>query len=181
MKKLISLVKNGQVYQLGDVQKSDLTALETKLDAKITANTSSIAAINLALEGIYTKDETDSAIEAAIGDIDKEVFEFVSELPTEGIKTNKIYVVPDTNGDGDNVYKEYLYVSTESKWEIVGQFKADTDLSNIYNKSEVYNKTEVDNLLTNLDRAEFYTQAQYDALETKNVHQIYGIYVEISE
>lgn len=181
MKKLISFIKNGEVYQLGDIQKSDLTALEEKLDAKITSNTSSIDAINLALEGIYTKTETDEAITSAIGNIDKEVFEFVSELPTEDIKTNKIYVVPDTNGEGENTYKEYFYIESENKFEIVGQFKADQDLSNLYTKSEVYNKTEVDNIAKDIERAEFYTQAEYDALENKNIHQIYGIYEEVSE
>ena len=180
MKKLVSLIKNGQTYMVGSVQAEDLTALETKLDAKITANTESISAINTALEGIYTKSETDSAIETAIGAIDKEVFEFVDALPEDNIKSNKIYVIPNADGQGQNVYTEYLYIESQSKWEIVGQFKADTDLSNIYTKSEVYNKTETDNLLNDLDRALFYTQSAYDALETKNPHQLYGIYVEVA-
>lgn len=192
MKKLISLIKNGQTYQLGDVSQADLQVLDGKItantqniasvSAETTANTVSIGLINAALEDIYTKAQTDSAITEAIGAIDKEIFEFVTELPTEDIKTNKIYVVPNADSTEDgNTYTEYLYNATESKWEIVGNFKADTDLSNIYVKSEVYNKTEIDNLLTNLERAEFYTQEVYNALATKNPYQLYGIYVEVND
>lgn len=157
MKKVISLIKNGVTYQVGVLNDADVEKIRTDISsvsAETTANTNSISLINTALEGIYTKTETDTAISNAIGEIDKEIFVFADTLPTEDILTNKIYVVP-TEGDTaeTNSYTEWLY-KDGTGWEKVGEFKADTDLSNIYTKSETYSKTEVDNLISNLDNVD---------------------------
>lgn len=52
----------------------------------------------------------------------------VSELPTEDIKEGKIYCIRDTSSTAqDNNYIEYAYIN--NKWEKIGEFKAEPDLS----------------------------------------------------
>jgi hypothetical protein len=49
-------------------------------------------------------------------------------LPTEDIKEGKIYCIRDTSSTAqDNNYIEYTYIN--NKWEKVGEFKAEPDLS----------------------------------------------------
>lgn len=53
------------------------------------------------------------------------------ELPTkESEIKGKIYCKKNSNSTaGDNQYNEYIYVTSTKKWEKVGEFKADPDLS----------------------------------------------------
>ena len=56
------------------------------------------------------------------------MFAVVSELPTEDIKEGKIYCIKDTSSTAqDNGYIEYAYIN--NKWEKIGQFQAEPDLS----------------------------------------------------
>lgn len=73
--------------------------------------------------------------------LDVGLYKVVSALPTTGIDTNKIYLVPDAEGQGQNVYVEYMYV--DGKWEIVGQYKSDVDLTPYFKKEDIQKKTEV--------------------------------------
>lgn len=73
--------------------------------------------------------------------LDVGLYKVVSALPTTGIDTNKIYLVPDAEGQGQNVYVEYMYVN--SKWEIVGQYKSNVDLIPYFKKEDIQKKTEV--------------------------------------
>lgn len=69
--------------------------------------------------------------------LDTSVFRIVSELPTEDIEENKIYLVPGETQSGSNIYTEYLYI--EGKWEILGEYRAEFDVEQ-YLKIEDYNK-----------------------------------------
>ena len=60
-------------------------------------------------------------------------FKLVEELPTEDIKGNVIYLLPNESETGTNVYDEYMYI--EENWEIVGTTKANVDA-----KEDVANK-----------------------------------------
>lgn len=73
--------------------------------------------------------------------LDVGLYKVVSALPTTDIDTNKIYLVPDAEGQGQNVYVEYMYVN--GKWEIVGQYKSDVDLTPYFKKEDIQKKTEV--------------------------------------
>ena len=56
------------------------------------------------------------------------MFIVVSELPTKDIKEGKIYCIKDTSSTAqDNSYIEYAYIN--SKWEKIGQFQAEPNLS----------------------------------------------------
>lgn len=72
--------------------------------------------------------------------LDVGLYKVVSALPTTGIDTNKIYLVPDAGGQGQNVYVEYMYV--DSKWEIVGQYKSDVDLTPYFKKENIQKHTD---------------------------------------
>lgn len=60
-------------------------------------------------------------------DYSYDLFEVVTELPTENINENKIYLVQDTDGGEENAFVEYIYVN--GNWEEVGKFKTTVDLT----------------------------------------------------
>lgn len=71
---------------------------------------------------------------AQLGNIDTQVMLVVDKLPNTDIKANKIYLVKNTDSTEDqNVYTEYVYVNW--KWEKLGEFKAEVDLSVYAEKS----------------------------------------------
>lgn len=125
--------------------KLDKTAVKAVTGAS-TTDTMSQKAITeeLAKKQITLKAGTGISI-AADGTIkttlDVGLYKVVSALPTTGIDPNKIYLVPDAEGQGQNVYVEYMYVN--SKWEIVGQYKSDVDLTPYFKKEDIQKKTEV--------------------------------------
>ena len=60
-------------------------------------------------------------------DYSYDLFEVVTELPTENISDNKIYLVQDTDGGENNIFIEYIYVN--GQFEEVGKFKTTVDLT----------------------------------------------------
>lgn len=70
---------------------------------------------------------------AQLGNIDTQVMLVVDKLPNTDIKANKIYLVKNTDStEEQNVYTEYVYVNW--KWEKLGEFKPEVDLSHIEQK-----------------------------------------------
>lgn len=69
--------------------------------------------------------------------LDTSLYQVVASLPSSNIDLNKIYLVADASGAGENVYKEYLY--TGEKWEEIGSYKAAVDLSPYLKKTEAQN------------------------------------------
>ena len=58
--------------------------------------------------------------------LDTSLYSIVTELPETGLP-NKIYLLPSTKTEEGNIYTEYGYV--DNKWEEIGKYKADIDLS----------------------------------------------------
>lgn len=87
---------------------------------------------------------------AQLGNIDTQVMLVVDKLPNTDIKANKIYLVKNTDSTEDqNVYTEYVYVNW--KWEKLGEFKPEVDLSHIEAKLDTKaNITDVDNRFDDL-------------------------------
>lgn len=78
--------------------------------------------------GVASLDQNGSVPTEQLGNIDTNLFIIVDQLPEEDIKDGKIYCVRDTSStDEQNVYIEYAYLN--NKWEEIGRFKADPDLS----------------------------------------------------
>lgn len=99
--------------------------------------------------------------------IDLNIYEVVTTLPTTNINTHKIYLVLSETSGTNNLYTEYAYIN--SKWEILGQYKANVDLTPYVSKNElidlrinyssIKNKTIDDNGLTiNYDDVEISAQ-----------------------
>ena len=85
---------------------------------------------------IYTIGK-DGSVTKASTDIDltnpnTDLFEIVTELPTENISTSKLYCVLSSKVGEENKYTEYAYIKQtdgQFAWEKMGEFKADPNLS----------------------------------------------------
>ena len=78
----------------------------------------------------YTKAEVDEIIAS----IQQGTIEIVAELPVVG-KPNVIYLVPAQPAYQDNAYLEYIYLASQSRWELIGTTYI--DLSNYVTKDEL--------------------------------------------
>ena len=85
----------------------------------------------------------------------------VQELPATG-EAHTLYFVPSADPKTQNIYDEYLYAN--NAWEQVGSTAVDM--------SDYYTKSDVD---TNFTKLSVLTQAQYDALTTKDTSTLYII------
>lgn len=66
--------------------------------------------------------------------LDLSIYQVVSTLPSQDIDPNKIYLVLDSEGEEQNLYKEYIYVN--DAWELLGTYKATVDLTDYLTKDE---------------------------------------------
>lgn len=124
----------------------------------------------------------------------------VQELPTTG-EAHTLYFVPSSDPQTQNAYDEYLYVN--NGWELVGSTAV--DMSDYYTADEVdallddyatityvdsslslkadisyvdaslANKANISYIDTNFAKLSVLTQAQYDALATKDASTLYII------
>lgn len=67
-----------------------------------------------------------------LAQVDNEIFEVVSVLPTTGV-ANKIYLVPSSDPQTQNTMEEFIWV--DGAWEKIGSVSV--DLSNYFNKAEI--------------------------------------------
>lgn len=68
-----------------------------------------------------------------LSNLDLNIFEVVSALPTSNINENKVYLVPSSTTGTQNAYTEYKRVNND--WEKLGEYKSDVDLTE-YAKNE---------------------------------------------
>lgn len=131
----ILISRKGGEYLRGDVLDANAT---TELAKSI--HVPDIDKVNEKLEHTVSKDQigkpngvagldsTGSVPINQLANISTDLFVVVSELPTEDIKEGKIYCIKDTSSTAqDNGYIEYAYIN--NKWEKIGQFQAEPDLS----------------------------------------------------
>ena len=69
-----------------------------------------------------------------LGNLDTQIALVVDQLPTTGIKTNKIYLVRKNETGEDNTYVEYVYIN--GSWEKLGEYTPSVDLSNCVKTDE---------------------------------------------
>ena len=67
----------------------------------------------------YSREEVNNIV-SSINSMKKEI---VDTLPTENIDENTIYLVPKTNGSGNDYYDEYLYIN--GNFEFIGSTQID--------------------------------------------------------
>lgn len=132
----------------GDYMKGDVLDANATTELAKSIHMPDIDKINQKLEQTVNKDQIGQPNGVAgldstgnvpidqLGNIDTDLFMVVSELPTEDIKEGKIYCIKDTTSTAqDNGYIEYAYIN--NKWEKIGEFQAEPDLSGYANKSDV--------------------------------------------
>ncbi len=161
---------NGTSVVSNDVANIDLTSYADKdtvtgIQTALTKSNKELKALQDkvgAKSGIATLDANGKVPLEQLGNLDTTLFEVVSELPstTATIKKNRIYLVLTTskvespNPLQKNIYAEYIYTGDLSeaydstKWEKLGEYKADTDLSDYYTKSYVYTKEQTDKAIS---------------------------------
>lgn len=94
-----------------------------------------------------TASEVESAISDAIAGVTQFEQEVVSALPSTGEK-GKIYLVPSTTASGQNVYDEYIWIESNSKFEFIGTTAV--DLSGYVQKTDLIaiTNTEIDSIIS---------------------------------
>lgn len=97
-------------------------------EAFIVTSSGRAVIYNIGKDGSVTKASTD--IDLANPNTD--LFEVVTELPTENISTSKLYCVLSSTAGEENKYTEYAYIKQtdgQFAWEKMGEFSATPDLS----------------------------------------------------
>jgi len=116
---------------------------------------------------------------SSIANVGIESVQVVATLPTENINAKTIYLVAKTVAGSQNVYDEFMYIS--SQWEKIGDTtvdlsdyytkeqidlvlvdyykKTDADVTfakkvDVYTKTETYNKTEVDAIVASMSASD---------------------------
>ena len=108
------------------ISKTDET-IAKKTDITITGvkvNGVSVEPVDKVVDiSVITSEDVSEAITTAIGNIKEFNIEVVSALPTENISRNTIYLVPNGSIESQNIYDEYVYISTDEgadpQWELI--------------------------------------------------------------
>ena len=104
-----------------------LNALDSDISKELDTQTDKINKINQSIKQL----------------IDHNLIKIVTELPTTDIDKNCIYLVPNKDGEGNNVFIEYIYVESKNTFEEVGRIQAKVDLSDYYTKEETDNQIQI--------------------------------------
>lgn len=151
------LSKSGVTYLYG-LMKSHVNSVKTTLETAIQTAVSDKQDTLVSGTNIKTVNG-ETLLGSGNISIDLTLYKIVTELPTTGIDENKIYLVANSQTSGSNVYTEYMYVG--SKWEIVGEYKTDIDLTPYAKTADV--TTQLD---TKADKSDTYTKAEVDSKVT---------------
>lgn len=93
-------------------------------------------ALKGANNGLATLDENGRVPVSQLGNLDTTVFEVVTALPTENIKPHIYLKKKDGTTPDDNRYVEWIYLTADKKWEEIGEYKADIDLTPYAKKAD---------------------------------------------
>lgn len=160
-----------KVYSIETVgENPSFNSLETHITDITSGDTSLIdenKTIDLA-KYYYSRTEIDERFESF------NLFEITQSLPTVNIDRNKIYVIPNPNDSigVENIYTEYIYA--DNKWEKIGEFKSDVDLSNYVTNNDLNTKNVIlsENIYTNEENGEaFYTAGTSVQAILQNIHE----------
>lgn len=154
---------------------ASITSLQNQIDAnndKIAdlesadnAFEAELAEVNVKLNKVYTKTETDEKIAEAIAGAAHMKRVVVQELPAaDSADENTIYMVPSGLQDDDNKYYEYILL--EGKFEKVGSWEV--DLTNYATKDEVDGKVDKESGKSLISNAELAKLADIEDGAEKN-------------
>ena len=126
-----------------------LNALDSDISKELAIQTDKITKINEAIKQL----------------VDHNLIKIVTELPTTNIDKNCIYLVANKDGEGDNVFIEYIFVEERGSFEEVGRIQAKINLSDYYTKKEIDSKQTIAiaNLTARIEQLETKVKALEDA------------------
>ena len=101
-----------------------LNTLDSDISKELATQTDKITKINEAIKQL----------------VNHNLIKVVTELPTINIDKNCIYLVANNDGEGDNVFIEYIFVEERGSFEEVGRIQAKINLSDYYTKKEIDSK-----------------------------------------
>ena len=126
------------------LDKVGLSTLWTKVKSYVTSQNFIKSSDKGKANGVASLDGSGNVPLSQLGNIDTTLFKIVQSLPTTEIIANKIYLVKAFSTSTQNIYAEYIYTGDvdatydATKWEKLGEYKADIDLSS-YAKTETVN------------------------------------------
>ena len=161
---------------------ANITDLSDLLDGKANATHThaidDVTGLQALLGTLATKEE----LKSGLSDLDLTIFRIVTVLPESDIKEDKIYLVPSTETEEQNVYNEFAYI--DGKWEKMGSIATKIDLSGYLTKTEASNAyapkshthtiAQVTGLQDELD-------AKAEAVHTHTTTQVTGLDDKIGE
>ena len=116
----------------------DINAAVANANAKATAAESAANAANEFIYGAESDFATKTELNAAISGITSFEMTVVSALPPTGVK-GTIYLIMASDGSGNDVYDEYIWIPDSSKFEKIGTTRVDltpyatsADVANTY-------------------------------------------------
>ena len=140
-----------------------LNALDSDISNELDAQTDKINKINQSIKQL----------------IDHNLIKIVTELPTTDIDKNCIYLVPNKDGEGNNVFIEYIYVESKNTFEEVGRIQAKVDLSDYYTKEETDNQIQIaKNSAINIHNEDNTKSIKLDINDTE-IEDFYGSVVNV--
>ena len=144
---LITTSENGSI-KVGNVSSMDKSQVKAPkfvksggTNVQVLLADGSIATLNAA-NGIPKLDANGRIPLSQLGNLDTTLFQVVTALPTSNIKSNRIYLLKTSTSGTQNIYAEYIYTGNVSatydstKWEKLGEYKADIDLTPYSKKTE---------------------------------------------
>lgn len=145
--KIDSISVNGTAVEPNDKKNVDLTitpadTIKTDVMEQVTAKgyqTASDVDTAIVAKGYQTSDEVQTAINEALEGISGIDIQVVTALPTTGEK-GVIYLIAHSHGDEGDTYDEYVWVSSTSTFEKIGN--TDVDLSEYVKSADITDITE---------------------------------------
>lgn len=111
--------------------------------------------------------EVEAAISKAIQDAATIEFKVVSSLPETG-SSKFIYLLPNTSEEGNNIYDEYIWDESKSKFELLGGLPQEIDLSD-YVKFE-----DLTDYVQNDDLSEYVKSSDLEAITDSEITDIWN-------
>lgn len=123
------LVDTSAYTNIGSSANATQKTINSNINAKLGEK--AVASNVYSKSETYTQSEITTLISNAVSDL--QLFEVVNSLPTNNIKTNRLYLIVNNESITNNLYDIYLRVN--NSWEQLDSLEF--DISNFYNKTEM--------------------------------------------
>lgn len=132
------LIRTGEVSPsgMGGTATNDGLAINLGSYLEITSDNKLTVKKDTLLADYSTTSQVNALISSALSGITEFDIEIVDTLPTTGTK-GVFYLVPNSNSSSNNSYTEYIWITSTSKFEILGEFQTSIDLTGYLKESDL--------------------------------------------